>query len=307
MAAPVIVVHGGADPILQEGISEGLTALAHEGLRAALAAGAAVLDAGGSALDAVTEAIKVLEDDPVFNAGRGASFTRDETHEMDASIMSGIDQRAGAVTGVCGPRHPILAARAVMERTPHVLLSGAGAMAFCSSIGLEMCDPSWFDTDLRLEELRRATRQSDHGTVGAVALDAHHDLAAATSTGGMTAKMPGRVGDSPIIGAGTWAVNGACAVSSTGHGEFFIRYAAAHEVYGRMKWGGMSLAQATDSLVNGTLRDAGAQGGVIAVDASGNVAMPFNCGGMFRGCAQSGVLHTGILSDLQTVSINSLR
>ena len=307
MARPVLVVHGGAEPFLEEVQSEERMELGHAGLRRALEAGYAVLQTGGLALDAVTEAVKQLEDDPLFNAGRGASFTRIATHEMDASVMDGRDRRAGAVAGVCGPRHPVLAARAVMERTSHVMLAGAGANQFCRDAGLELCEPSWFDTPFRLAELQSALAQSDHGTVGAVALDLQGNLAAATSTGGTTAKLPGRVGDSPVIGAGTWAANGVCAVSSTGHGEFFIRYAAAHEVYGRMKWGGMSVQQAADSLVNETLREAGAEGGVIAVSAAGDIAMPFNCAGMFRGYAQDGVAHTAILQDVRTTPLSATR
>jgi len=300
MACPVVVVHGGAEPFLAFPLSPERIEQGHSALQRALLSGYTVLRSSGLALDAVTEAVQVLEDEPLFNSARGASFTQAGTHEMDSSVMDGRDRRAGAVTGVCGPRHPVLAARAVMERTRHVMLAGQGANQFCAGLGLEMCEPTWFDTELRKEELTQAlaaNSKADRGTVGAVALDSLGNLAAATSTGGQAAKLPGRVGDSPIIGAGTWAVNGTCAISCTGHGEYFIRYGAAHEVYGRMKWGNQSLETAANAVVNETLREAGGEGGLIAVDASGAVTLPFNCAGMFRGYIQGEETHTAIWED----------
>lgn len=292
---PILALHGGAGTIPSGSLTPELTDAYHAGIRAALEAGHAVLRAGGSALDAVTETVMSLEEEPLFNAGRGAVYTTAATHEMDAAVMDGATGRAGAIAGICGPRHPVLAARAVMEQTAHVFLAGEGAMAFCREIGLEFMDPAWFGTERRLEALRaelarRASGAADtrsdadrHGTVGAVALDAHGNLAAATSTGGLTAKTPGRVGDSPVIGAGTWADNATCAISATGQGELFIRVAAAHEIAARMRWGGQSLAEAADDVVNRVLAPIGGSGGLIAVDAQGNLALPFNCEGMYRG------------------------
>jgi isoaspartyl peptidase/L-asparaginase-like protein (Ntn-hydrolase superfamily) len=266
-----------------------------------------VLADGGAALDAVSAAVMALEDDPLFNAGRGAVFTADGEIEMDAAVMEGRERRAGAVAGICGPRHPVLAARAVMERSDHVFLAGEGARRFCRAAGLEHVASEWFRTDARWEALqkelerRRLALPDDgdearkHGTVGAVACDSQGDLAAATSTGGLTAKMPGRVGDSPVLGAGTWADNASCAVSATGHGEFFIRHAAAHEVASRMRWGRQTLEEAANAVVMDELAPIGGSGGLIAVDSLGRVAMPFNCAGMYRGLAAAdGGLKTAI-------------
>lgn len=305
MAAPVLVVHGGAEDFLAHPVSSDRVEQGHSALLQALTSGYAVLQASGLALDAVIEAVKSLEDEPLFNSGRGSSFNREGRHEMDSAVMDGRDRKAGAVTGICGARHPVLAARAVMDTTQHVMLSGPSANEFCAKQGLEMCAATWFDTDLRREELQQTLaglegNRQERGTVGAVALDSFSNLAAATSTGGQAAKIPGRVGDSPIIGAGTWAVNGVCAISCTGHGEYFIRYGAAHEVYGRMKWGQQSLDTATSGVINGTLREAGGLGGLIAVDAQGSVALPYNCPGMFRGYIQGGVAHTAIWGDWRT-------
>src|SRR5437868_11381097 len=245
-----LAIHGGAGTLRRGLMDEARGALYHTGLRASLIAGRDILAAGGSALDAVTAAVLMLEDDPLFNAGRGASFTSAGTLEMDAAVMDGRERRAGAVAGICGPKNPVLAARAVMEHSPHVLLIGEGALAFCHAQGLAFADRNYFYTEARwqalqqiLERRRRGLADQDagddearrHGTVGAVARDRTGDVAAATSTGGMTGKLPGRVGDSPIIGAGTYADNGSCAVSATGHGEVFIRFAAAHEVGARMR------------------------------------------------------------------------
>ncbi|WP_225772853.1 isoaspartyl peptidase/L-asparaginase family protein [Inquilinus sp. Marseille-Q2685] len=303
----VLAIHGGAGTIRRESLTPEREEAYHQGLRAALRAGYLVLAAGGSALDAVTAAVMALEEDPLFNAGRGAVFTSAGENEMDAAVMDGRDRRAGAIAGICGPRHPVLAARAVMERTEHVFLAGEGARRFCREAGLEHMDPSWFRTERRWQALqeelerRRQALPDDgdparkHGTVGAVACDAAGNLAAATSTGGMTGKTPGRVGDSPVIGAGTWADNATCAVSATGHGEFFIRYAAGHEIDARMRWAGQGLAQAAEDVVQTLLGPVGGSGGLIAVDAQGHVALPFNCEGMYRGVVGAdGALRTAI-------------
>ncbi|TSD88764.1 isoaspartyl peptidase/L-asparaginase [Mycobacterium sp. KBS0706] len=303
----VLVIHGGAGTIRRDSLSPEQEDAYHQGLRTALRNGHLVLEAGGSALDAVTAAVMALEEDPLFNAGRGAVFTSAGEIEMDAAVMDGRCRRAGAIAGICGPRHPVLAARAVMERTEHVMLAGEGARRFCREAGLEHMDPSWFRTERRWEALqdelarRRQALPDDgdparkHGTVGAVACDAAGSLAAATSTGGMTGKTPGRVGDCPVIGAGTWADNATCAVSGTGHGEIFIRYAAGHEIDARIRWAGQGLEQAAEDVVQALLAPAGGSGGLIAVDAQGRVALPFNCEGMYRGViGADGVLRTAI-------------
>lgn len=303
---PVIALHGGAGTILPSRITPEQEQAYHAALRASLQAGLEVLLAGGRAMDAVTAAVIALEEDPLFNAGRGAVLTSAGTHEMDAAVMDGETRACGAVTGICGPRNPVLAARAVMEQTEHVLLSGAGAGDFCRKAGLEIMPDDWFTTPARKAALeaelarRRSNAPDDgdparkHGTVGAVACDAQGHLAAATSTGGMTAKLPGRVGDSPVIGAGTWADDATAAVSATGHGEYFIRWAVGHEIDARMRWGGQELAQAADSIVE-ELAPIGGSGGLIAVDRLGNVALPFNSPGMYRAwCGRDGVIHTAI-------------
>ena len=279
-------------------------ALYHGGLQAALTAGHAVLAAGGSALDAVTAAVVVLEDDPLFNAGRGAVFTAAGTQEMDASIMEGRDRRAGAVAGIFGPKNPVLAARAVMEHTPHVLLIGEGALALCRAQGLTFADHAYFHTESRWRALQQTLRTAAggdearrHGTVGAVARDSRGDLAAATSTGGTTGKLPGRVGDSPLIGAGTFADNATGAVSATGHGEFFIRFAVAHEVAARIAHGGQSLPAAARSVID-ELGGVGGSGGLVAVGAGGTLALPFNCEGMYRGYVKrDGIVYTAIYDE----------
>ena len=240
-----------------------------------------------------------LEDDPLFNAGRGSVFTAAGTQEMDASVMDGRDHRAGAVAGIFGPRNPVLAARAVMECSDHVLLIGEGALAFCREQRVPFAEPGDFSTEERRRELQRALAErgrnaAGEGTVGAVARDCDGNLAAATSTGGMTGKVPGRVGDSPIIGAGTYADNATCAVSATGHGEFFIRYSAAFEIAARLRHAGQSLQQAADAVVE-ALALFGGRGGVIAVDRTGTLALPFNTAGMYRGYVRAGgAIHTAI-------------
>ncbi len=305
--APILALHGGAGTIPAASLTPDLTNAYHDGIRTALAAGHAVLKSGGTALDAVTRTVVALEENPLFNAGHGAVYTTDETHEMDAAVMDGATGRAGAIAGICGPRNPVLAARAVMEKSAHVFLAGEGAMRFCREVGLEFMPSAWFGTERRLDALRqemarRAANSADtrsdadrHGTVGAVALDVHGNLAAATSTGGITAKTPGRVGDSPVIGAGTWADNATCAISATGQGELFIRVAAAHEIAARMRWGGQSLAEAADDVANNVLAPIGGSGGLIALDAKGNLSLPFNCDGMYRGfIAPDGIAHSAI-------------
>lgn len=298
---PSLVLHGGAGTIPLERMAPGELDAHHAGLRAALLAGHHVLAAGGPALEAVVAAVMALEDDPLFNAGRGAVFTRAGVQEMDAAVMDGATLRTGAVAGLRGPRNPVLAARAVMERSPHVLLAGEGALAFLRAQGVEFADDAYFHTIRRWDALQRMLAGPDqvrddadrHGTVGAVACDAAGGLAAATSTGGMTGKLPGRVGDTPLPGAGTWA-DGTVAVSATGHGESFIRIAAGHELSARMRLAGEDLDAASD-VVMALLGEVGGDGGFVAVDRTGHVAMPFNSGGMYRGrIGGDGVAHTGV-------------
>ena len=297
-----LAVHGGAGTIPRDEASRSRAASYHDGLRQALAAGRDILAAGGSALDAVTEAVAKLEDDPLFNAGRGSVFTRAGTQEMDACIMDGAERRAGALAGVFGPRNPVLAARAVMERSRHVLLIGEGAVAFCREHGVAFGEPGYFYSEARWRELQRVLadpgRQPEqYGTVGAVARDRRGHLAAATSTGGMTGKAPGRVGDTPIIGAGTYAENATCAVSATGHGEFFIRHAAAFAIAARLRYASQSLELAAREVID-ELAAAGGSGGVVAVDRDGALALPFNTAGMYRGYLRDGgVIHTAIYDE----------
>jgi len=290
--APVaIAIHGGAGTILPENMTPERESAIRAALEKSARAGHDVLSEGRPALEAVVAAIRVLEDAPEFNAGRGAVLTNTGTVEMDASIMDGASLDAGAVAAVKRIRHPIEAARRVLHDSPHVMLIGEGAMSFAEGHGLEFMDEDFFITDFRRQQLEAL--QSDeqagmqlseswHSTVGAVALDAQGNLAAATSTGGMANKRWGRVGDSPIIGAGTYADNRACAVSATGHGEFFIRHVAAHSICMLARLGDTSLAGAADQVINETLEQAGADGGVIALDPKGNISMPFNTPGMYR-------------------------
>ena len=301
-----LAIHGGAGTIDRAAMTPDAEAAHRAGLRTALLAGHEVLAAGGSAVEAVTRAVMALEDDPQFNAGRGAVFTTAGRMEMDAAIMDGRDRAAGAVSGIIGPRNPILAARAVMERCDAVMLAGDGAMAFLRDQGFTFEDAAYFHTERRFDALQRELarrragapdRRSDadrHGTVGAVARDGQGNLAAATSTGGMTGKRPGRIGDCPVFGAGTWAENGACAVSATGHGEWFIRHGVAHEIAARMRLAGQTLEQAASAVV-AELHQVGGGGGLIAVDAEGRVSLPFNSDGMYRGTiGPDGVALVGI-------------
>jgi beta-aspartyl-peptidase (threonine type) len=305
-----LAVHGGAGTIRRGDMTAEREALYRTGLTRALIAGRDILASGGKALDAVTAAVCALEDDPLFNAGRGAVFTRAGTQEMDAAVMDGRDRRAGAVAGVLGPKNPVLAARAVMERSPHVMLIGDGAIRFCCEVGLEFADPDYFFTEARWRALQTILAEGEnaadaarrHGTVGAVARDCDGNLAAATSTGGMTGKLPGRVGDSPVIGAGTFADNASCAVSATGHGEFFIRYAVAHELAARIAHAGLSPAAAAEAVVT-ELGRVGGSGGVIAVGHDGTLALPFNCAGMYRGYVKDNeIVYTAIYNEAYEAS-----
>jgi beta-aspartyl-peptidase (threonine type) len=267
------------------------------GLAEAIDAGYAVLHEGGTSVDAVTRAVVLLEDNPLFNAGRGAVFTLDGRNELDASIMDGRTLQAGAVCGLTRIRNPVLLARAVMERSEHVMLAGAGAEEFASGQGFAFVPQSYFHTPERwrqLERIRRGdTGVSGHtishvGTVGAVALDSFGNVAAATSTGGMTGKRFQRIGDSPVIGAGTYADDRSCAVSATGHGEIFIRGAVAHDICARVRFGGRSVAAAAREVVFGELSALGGEGGVIAIDPRGEIALEFNSEGMFRASKKAG-------------------
>ncbi len=300
-----IAVHGGAGVIPAAELTPERRQAFHASLESALRAGFAVMEAGGASLDAVVAAVKVLEDDPLFNAGCGSVLAAGGQHELDASIMDGRDLRAGSVTGVRQVRNPVELARLVMDRSPHVMLSGPGADEFALEVGLTPVPNEYFSTARRRAELERHLRgetgsgdEAVLGTVGAVALDSHGNLAAATSTGGMTGKKWGRIGDSPVIGAGTYAANDCCAVSATGHGEYFIRAAVAHEIASLMRYRGMSVGGAADEVVLNQLVKLGGSGGVIAVGSDGSIAMPFNSPGMLRGAMDSGGrCETGILRD----------
>jgi len=290
-----IAIHGGAGVITRSSLSAEDEAAYRADLARALDAGYEVLQAGGDSLDAVTAAVRILEDSPLFNAGRGAVFNHEGINELDASIMDGRTLKAGAVAGVRHVRNPVDLARRVMERSPHVLLSGAGAEEFALEQGIELVPRKYFFTERRWQQLERA-RAGDKlgaaalgyfGTVGAVARDSRGNLAAATSTGGMTNKRWGRVGDSPIIGAGNYADNDSCAVSATGSGEFFIRSVLAHEISALMKYRGLAVEEAARQAVRERLQGIGGDGGVIVVDREGNVAMQFNTEGMFRGTRDS--------------------
>jgi L-asparaginase / beta-aspartyl-peptidase len=286
-----LAIHGGAGTLPRAEMGAEREERYRAGLSEALAAGFAVLELGGSSLDAVTRSVVVLEDNPLFNAGHGSVFSYEGRNELDASIMEGATLAAGAVSGVTHVRNPIELARAVMEHSEYVLLAGAGAEEFALARGFRLVPQSYFHTEPRWRQLERI-RSGDGdvspltishvGTVGAVALDSHGRLAAATSTGGMTGKRFGRIGDSPVIGAGTYADDRACAVSATGHGEIFIRAAVAHDIAARMRYGGRSLDTAVREVVHGELVSLRGEGGVIAIDAQGRIVMEFNSEGMFR-------------------------
>ena len=310
--ATMLVIHGGAGTITRAEMTPEREAAYRAALTEALETGHQILAAGGSGLDAVEATIRVMEDSPLFNAGKGAVFTAAGRNELDASVMNGATGKAGAVAGVTTVKNPISAARAVMEKTWHVLLAAEGADAFAAEIGLETVEPGYFFTQRRWDALQKR-RQAEglqplptpaaaaeatpvgpaYGTVGALALDSSGGLTAGTSTGGMTNKRYGRVGDSPIIGAGTWA-DARCATSGTGEGEYFIRLNLARDVCARLGYLGLGLDEAADQAI-GALSQAGGTGGVIALDADGNVAMPFNTEGMYRGwIGVDGVAHVRI-------------
>ena len=291
-----LMIHGGAGQLAREVIGDAYDAAARAALSRALDAGTMILAAGGAALDAVAAAVAVLEDDPSFNAGRGAVFTYDGAIELDAAIMDGRDRRAGAVAAVSATRHPVALARAVMEHSPHVFLAGRGADLFSAEQGLEQADADWFATPERRAQLEAMKASAGgtgwfdvdmkYGTVGAVACDAAGHVAAATSTGGVTGKRWGRIGDSPVIGAGTYADDRACAVSATGSGEFFIRESVGHEIGARIRLLGEDAGTATATVLAG-VRDLGGSGGVIVATPDGQALWHFNTSGMFRGRADS--------------------
>lgn len=321
----VLVIHGGAGTILKKNMTPEKESAYREKLTDALNAGYAVIKNGGESVEAVQAAINTMEDSPLFNAGKGAVYTNDETQEMDASIMRGNDLNAGAVAGVGTIKNPINAAIAVMDKSEHVMLTGNGAEKFAEMNGVEIVDPSYFKSDVRLKQLQRIKDQEksvlDHdgdrgefdgsenefnidyiedkkfGTVGAVALDNEGNLAAGTSTGGMTNKRYNRIGDSPIIGAGTYADNNFCGVSCTGHGEYFMRKVVAYDVCALMNYKAMRVDEAGKAAIE-KQTEFGGSGGLIALDNKGNVAMPFNTAGMYRGyITETGKIYIGIYSE----------
>jgi L-asparaginase / beta-aspartyl-peptidase len=293
-----LVIHGGAGTMERGKMTPEKEQEYRAGLERSLKAGLEILQRGGSSLDATEAAVRVLEDDPHFNAGKGAVFTSAGTNELDASIMDGRTLKAGAVASVKRIKNPISLARLIMEKSPHVMLDCAGAEAFAKENGVELMDEKYFFTQERWDALQKIkeaekhagaggtkfiiSEQDRHGTVGAVALDGNGNLAAATSTGGTTNKRPGRIGDSPVIGAGTYANNATCAVSGTGDGEYFIRATVAHEISALMEYRGMSLPDAAQKTLDNVAK-LGGTGGLIAIDKSGNITLPFNTSGMYRG------------------------
>ncbi len=282
-----LVLHGGAGSMNFENVPEPLQQQYKHSLDSALQLGLDVLKEGGASIDAVEVVIRCLEDNPLFNAGKGAVFTSEGKNEMDASIMTGEDLNAGAVAGVTDIKNPISAARAVMEKSQHVMLAGDGASVFAQEVGLEIVDPSYFYTKKRFDSFQRTLEKEKHGTVGCVALDRNGNLCAGTSTGGMTNKKYGRIGDSPIIGAGTYANYRTCGVSGTGHGEFFIRWMVAHDISALMEYSGMDVESAAKEVVEQKLVEAGGSGGVICLDRFGRPAMVTNTSGMFRAYGNS--------------------
>lgn len=306
MSKSALAIHGGAGTIAQELMTPAREKAYRDALDLALRRGHAILLAGGAALDAVETAIRTLEDSPLFNAGKGSVFNADGQHEMDASLMNGSDLRAGAVAGVQNVKNPVTLARRVMDHSKHVLISGNGAFEFAHKQKVELEDDEYFFDDLRYQQWKETagtdTIQLDHsdkerkfGTVGAVALDTHGHLAAGTSTGGMTNKKWQRIGDSPIIGAGTYANDSSCAVSCTGHGESFIRAVAAHDVHALLAYKGLTLQEAVRVVVHDKLPPLDGDGGLIAIDRAGNIVLDFNCSGMYRGhVGPDGEFHTAI-------------
>lgn len=310
-----MVIHGGAGTLKRENMTPERDSMYRAALDSALTVGESILQSGGSAADAVEQTINYLENVPLFNAGKGAVFTAAERNELDASFMDGATLNAGAVGGVTNIKHPISAARAVLENSEHVMLTGKGAEEFAMEQGLETVPNSYFFTQHRYDALQEAKAAEEappsnqtgmtappfpdnkFGTVGCVALDKAGNIVAGTSTGGMTNKKYGRIGDSPIIGAGTYANNMTCGVSCTGHGEFFIRYAVAYDVHALMAYREMGLQEATNEIINNKLKEAGGSGGLIALDKFGNVAMTYNTEGMYRGYIKPGERQVGIYKD----------
>jgi len=314
-----IAIHGGAGAIAKSKMTIEKRMAYEQKLQQALDAGYDLLKQGKTSQQAIIAAIQVMEESTLFNAGKGAVYTFEEEHELDASIMNGKTLNAGAVSGVKTVKSPIALAEKVMEESVHVMLSGKGAEQFAQVKGLEIVKNSYFNSERRYKSLLKAKKkllkaerelkdfQAAHemlsteykvGTVGAVALDQHGNLAAGTSTGGMTAKRYGRIGDAPIIGAGTYANNASCAVSATGHGEYFIRYHVAADICARMEYQNISLKEASNAVINGVLIKAGGSGGVVAIDHQGNIAMPFNSEGMYRASKSSnGQMYIGIFRD----------
>ncbi len=293
-----IVIHGGAGTILKKNMSDSLETAYKEKLKEAITTGHTILKNGGTSIEAITATINIMEDSPLFNSGKGAVFTHEETNELDASIMDGATLNAGAVAGVKHIKNPINLALEVMNNSPHVLLAGTGAEQFAREQGFEMMDPSYFYTEKRFQSLQKVKakekqnksvsfddpfiKNSKFGTVGCVALDQHGNLAAGTSTGGMTNKRWNRIGDSPIIGAGTYANNATCAGSSTGWGEYFIRAMVAHDISAMMEYKGISLQEAAQEVIQNKVPALGGDGGIVAIDKDGNIAMEFNTAGMYR-------------------------
>ena len=309
-----IAIHGGAGTILKNTMAPEKEKAYLDGLKNAIESGETILKNGGSALDAVEKAICSLEDNPLFNAGKGAVFSNSGKNEMDASIMNGVDLSAGAVAGISNIKNPISLAKGIMQKSEHVFLAGNGAIEFAHLIGTEFEEDAYFFEQMRFDQLQQAKQSDgvflDHttdkfengekkfGTVGAVALDIHGNLAAGTSTGGMTNKKFGRVGDSPILGAGTYANNETCAISCTGHGEFFIRSVVAHDISCLIEYKGLSLKEACDFVVMDKLVKIGGEGGLVSIDKNGNIEMPFNSEGMYRAKkSEDGALFIKIYKD----------
>jgi len=282
-----LVIHGGAGQMNFENLPEPRQQLYTHALDSALQLGLDILKEGGASIDAVEVVIRSMEDNPLFNAGKGAVFTSEGTNELDASIMTGWDMNAGAVASVTDIKNPITAARAVMEKSEHVMLAGKGASVFAEQVGLEIVSPEYFYTKKKFESLQQAIENEKHGTVGCVALDKDGNLCAGTSTGGMTNKKYGRIGDSPIIGAGTYANNVTCGVSATGHGEYFIRWTVAHQISVLMEYKGYDVETAAKEVVEKQLVEVGGEGGVICLDRFGRPAMVTNTSGMYRAYGNS--------------------